>query len=364
MDVFRDPLLTDAELVAACATVIDRPKAEPPGSFELHAPLELLARALLLDRVPEPAHELARERLRWLAAAYVDAGPSAPPQPAPPSFDPDEVVSSLAAAGHAPILFSLRPRVDAVPTTFGNRLVATELARHPDWRLEWPANRNLDASASGDLIERLALPPSPGDPESNSIYPTMHLVDASGLAAKVLDEPLVGLDVDTAARTLHRVATQSMLQDVPAAAPYGWTHCLTMPQAVLVAAGAGAGPALAIAVAATYVLGFRSTQGRVRLDAAWEPAPGTAAARAWFADDDQLPAIVDDLVTVAAVHPDADLAKYTLACLDAAAGDTDATRLFLAAALHLQEWWSQHPPAGDPILARVGEHLRTASAPT
>ena len=33
---------TDAELVAACGTVIDHPKAAPPGSFELHAPLELL----------------------------------------------------------------------------------------------------------------------------------------------------------------------------------------------------------------------------------------------------------------------------------------------------------------------------------
>ncbi len=364
MDLFHDPVLTDAELVAACATVIDRPKAAPPASFELHAPLELLARSLLLDRIPESAHELARERLRWLATEYVDAGPSAPPQPDPPPFAPDAVVTSLAAAGHAPILFSLRPRVDAVPTSFGDRLVATELARHPDWRLEWPARRDDDARSSGDLTERLALPPSPGDPESNSIYPTMHLVDVSGLAAKVLEEPLVGLDVDAASRTLQRVAAQSMLQDTPAAAPYGWTHCLTMPQAVLVAAGAGVERSLAIAVAATYVLGFRSTLGQVRLDAAWEPAPETAAARAWFADDDQLPAIVDELVTVGAVHPDAHLAKYTLACLDAAAGDTEATRLFLAAALQLQEWWSQHPPTGDPILARLGEHLPNQPAHT
>ena len=104
-------------------------------------------------------------------------------------------------------------------------------------------------------------------------------------------QPLIGLGVENAARTLLTVAARSMLQDSPAAAPYGWTHCLTMPQAVLVAAGAGADPALAIAVAATYVLGFRSTQGRVRLDPAWEPNTGTAAARVWFADDE--PAAVD-----------------------------------------------------------------------
>ena len=219
---------------------------------------------------------------------------------------------------------------------------------------EWPRHRDGGARSSNDLAERLARPLSPGDPGSDFIYPTMHLVDASGLAEQVLDEPLTGLGVDAASRTLLRVAAQSMLQDTPDAAPYGWTHCLTLPQAVLVAAGTGAEPALAIAVAATHVLGFRSTQGQVRLDPGWEPGAGTAAARAWFADDDRLPSIVDELVTVAAVHPDAHLAKYTLACLDAATADADAARLFLAVALHLQDWWSHHPPADDPILARLG----------
>ena len=310
--------------------------------------------------MPSSSNAFPRRHAKRRERAFGGSPPStsprarASPQPDPPPFDPDEVVASLAAAGHAPILSSLRPRVDAVPHTFGNRLVATELARNPDWRLEWPGQRQVGASSSGDLAERLARPPSPGDPGSDFIYPTMHLVDVSGLAARVLDEPLIGVGVDDAAHTLLRVAAQSMLQDTPAAAPYGWTHCLTLPQAVLVGAGTGADPALAIAVAATYVLGFRSTQGQVRLDPSWEPAAGTAAVRAWFADDDQLPSIVDELVTVAAVHPDAHLAKYTLACLDAAAADPDATRLFLAAALHLQDWWSHHPPADDPILAGPG----------
>src|SRR5579885_2553268 len=261
MDHYLDPSLSDAELVAACATVIDHPKAAPPSSFELHAPLELLARALLLERVPEPSRELARERLRWLAGEYHDAGPAADAPPDELTVDPRWLLTSLAAAGHGPILHSLRPRVASVPTTFGDGLVAMALSRYPSWRLAWVEDRSLDGPPSGDLEARLAQPRSPGDPGSDFIYPIMHLVDASGLAAEVLDAPLRGLSVDDAARTLLRVAARSMLQDAPEAAPYGWTHCLPMPRAVL-GVGGPVEPELAVAVAATYVLGFRATQGR------------------------------------------------------------------------------------------------------
>jgi hypothetical protein len=159
------------------------------------------------------------------------------------------------------------------------------------------------------------------------------------------------MSVDEARRILLRTAAQSMVQDNPEAAPYGWTHCLTMPQAVLVAAEHGADPDIAVAVAATYVLGFRATQGRVRLDPTWTPSPDTAAARVWSASDDELATIVDELVVYGAIHPDAHVAKYTLACLDAAEADCDAERLFLAAAAHLHEWWKRVPLDDDPILS-------------
>ena len=178
----------------------------------------------------------------------------------------------------------------------------------------------------------------------------MSLTETSGLAEEVLDAPLRGIDVETARRTLLRVAAQSMLQDNPDAAPYGWTHCLTMPQAVLVAADHGADPDVAIAVAATYVLGFRATQGRARLDPDWTPSPGTAAAEVWSMPDDELPAMIDELVTYGAIHPDAHVAKYTLACLDAAEADPDARRLYVAAAAHLHAWWKPVPFPDDPIL--------------
>jgi hypothetical protein len=330
---------TDAALIADCAAVIDVPKVDPADSFILHAPLELLARALLLERVPASARGDARARLQWLADTYAAAGPGADAALAPLDIRIDDVVASLAAAGHAPILLSLRARVSGVSATFGDALVATELGRFPDWRLEWPARRQASGVGSGDLEDRLAAPRSPGDPGSDFIYPTMHLTETSGLAAEVLDLPLRGLSVEEARRVLLRVAARSMLQDNPDAAPYGWTHCLTMPQAVLVAVDQGADPGQAVAVAATYVLGFRATQGRVRIDTAWVPERETAAGRVWFAPDDDVPALVDDLVTFGAVHRDAHVAKYTLACLDATEADPEAGRLYLAAAAHLHAWW-------------------------
>jgi len=343
---------TDAELVAECAAVIDVPKAVPANSFMLHAPLELLARAILLDRVPPRSRSAARARLRWLADTYAAAGPSIDPLPPATDLDVDTMVLSLAAAGHAPILLSLRRRVSAVPAGFGNPLVATEVDRYPDWKLTWPCARQTSGPSSEDLGERLAAPSSPGDPGSDFIYPTMHLTETSGLAADVLEAPLRGMRVDDARRILLRTAARSMLQDNRDAAPYGWTHCLTMPQAVLVAADHGADPDIAIKVAATYVLGFRATQGRVRIDSSWTPPPDTAAGAIWSAGEDELTHIIDELVTFGAIHPDAHVAKYTLACLDAADADPEERRMFLAAAAHLHEWWKPIPFEDDPIVGR------------
>ena len=140
---------TDAELIAACAEVIDVPKAAPADSFLLHAPLELLARSILLDRVPAEARARARARIDWLADTYASAGPSLEPVPERTEIDVADVLVSLAAAGHAPILFSLRARVPSVPVLFGNRLVAGEVARAPDWKLTWPSRRRSGGTTSG-----------------------------------------------------------------------------------------------------------------------------------------------------------------------------------------------------------------------
>jgi hypothetical protein len=204
----------------------------------------------------------------------------------------------------------------------------------------------------------------------------MSLVERSGLAAELLDAPTRSRDVAGAAVALGRVAAWSMLQDDPDRAPYGWSHCLSMPQAVLGIADSCSDPSDAIAVAATFVLGFRATLGRVALDPQWRPerptrsdaaaalevldgSPAQAVALVWHAEPRDLRGLIAALATRAAVHPDAHLAKYTLACFDAAAADPEAARLHLAAATFLSAWWSTVPMEADPLLSRAVEAQMT-----
>lgn len=410
--------LSDARLCELVSEIVSRPKAAPADSFVLHAPLELLARSALLPLVEPWAREQARQRLVWLGATYAAAGDEVD-QPASCSYpsveraatdlgeavevgdldgadraagwlaaaaSPTElsralaecVLPCLSAAGHGPIMLFLLPRVAPRSTLATNmvRGLVRELARHPDWRLSWHRQRDRHWHVHGsvmpsrDLVAALRCPPSPGDPGTTFIHPTMSLVERSGLAAELLDDVTRGVTVAQTTRDLLRVAAWSMLQDDPYHAPYGWTHCLTMPQAALGIAGvggipeSGADPDDAIAVAATYVLGFRSTLGSVDLDPGWAPEPALtddplgwlmasppeAAAAVWHAPESSVPALVARLVTNAAVHPDAHLAKYTLACLDATVSDPGAGRLYLAAAAFLGAWWAEHPVAGDPLL--------------
>jgi len=398
---------SDAALVDEVAHAVAQAKEGAADSFLLHAPLEVLARDALLAALAPGGREAARRRLALVAVEYTRAGAPASP-PAPRAFDSpsdglarlraalaagklddadaaaawlaevltptelaralaDEVLPRLAAAAHGSIFLYLLPRV-APRSRAAARMVrglVRELAREPSWRLSWHLaverqharlSRDHDpARAEEALFEALRRPPSPGTPESLFIYPTMSLVEKSGLAASLLDAPTRALDVRQATRVLLRIAALSMLQDSTEHAAYGWSHCLTLPQAALGIAGGLAVPADAVAVAATYVLGFRSIVGSVSLERDWSPeplpperdriealtaSPADAASALWHARREELPSLVAHVVASAAAHEDAHLAKYTLACLDAAADDPAAARLYLAAAAFLAAWWA------------------------
>jgi len=400
--------LPDAQLSELVAASVSRPKVARASSFVLHAPLELLSRTALLPMVEPQARTQARQRLVWLGAAYKAAGEEVE-APAKRLYDQpqdalaelgaalstgdaeaadsaaawlayaltpaelscrlaDAVIPRLSAAAHGSIfLFHLprvAPRSAAVALTL--RGLVRELAAEPDWNLSWYRQRDTVSCAPAELLEQLLKPRSPGDPGSPFIYPTMSLVERSGLAKEVLDAATRSLSVRQATQTLLRVAAWSMLQDDIERAPYGWSHCLSMPQAVLGIAHACTEPSDAVAVAATYVLGFRATLGRVAIDPQWKPEllkaaasdplealaaePQVAAAAVWHAAAPLIPALVARLATAAAVHPDAHLAKYTHACFDAANADPAAARLYLAAAAYLGAWWAQRPGAGNPFL--------------
>lgn len=395
--------ITDTSLLAAVAELLTTPRAEPADSFSLHAPLEVMARAELLSRVSPAVREPARQRLAEVACTWATTGTpiDAPdtseiehprerlaaglgagdPNEVDRAFvalcmerDQDEIVGEVAdlvlpllgGAGHGAIFLELLPRFRPAGgrASLMARTLLRDLAAHPDWRLTWfdserPEPAGSPSEASALLRERLRAPRADRTLPNNFIHPTMSLVEEIGLAGDLLADATLGLPIDVARRDLLRIAAASMLQDEPGNAPYGWSHCLTMPQAALAIAHRASDTQLAIDVAATYVLGFRTTQSSATIDLDWEPdrplshligriveaSADTAAASAWHADPAQLEDIVQQLVDHAARHRDAHLAKYTLACLDARAVDPAGARLFVAAACYLGAWWHEHDRA-------------------
>ncbi|MEY2424146.1 MAG: hypothetical protein QOI95_4213 [Acidimicrobiaceae bacterium] len=388
----------DRTLIAEVGALIAVPKAAPADSFVLHAPLELLARAGLLPYVSAADRENARERVRGLAAEYAAAGDSVE-EPSTIEIESIEdgarrlvaaieagelddvdrlarwlgdhatatelqhllaqpVAASLAAAAHASILLYLFPRVALaadVPVSLV-RGPARELARHPNWKLRWFEDPNDLAATPATLADALLEVPMLGLPGNNFIFPIMQQAEESGIAAKLLAGVIDG-NAESAGRDLARIAALSMLQESGDHAPYGWSHCLTMPQAVIALAGHGSEPRTAIAVAATHVVGFRAALGERSLDAGYTPPPPAtadlseaiaagqrdAAATVWHAPEGAIDEVVTTLATRAALHHDAHLVKYTLACFDAAAADPPRRRLYLAAAASLSAWWAQFP---------------------
>jgi len=386
--------LSDEQLFEVSAHAVGQPKQDPANSFILHAPLELLARRALLRVVAPDRRDAVRERMIWVAAKYARSGHSLEPVTAR-TFEStaaattalagatrekdlegvdaaaswlarhgsaedvmalaESSVDSLAAAGHASIYFFHLSR-----TASGNRAalgllrpLAREIARLPELRIEWVQEGVGARNASADTFARaLAGTPRLGLPGSDFIFPAVHQVDGGGPARELISFSLPR-DRAAAAVAILRVAAHSMLQDDPTYAPYGWSHCLTLPQSVLGITPWLSSAATASAIAATYVVGFRAAQSNRDIDVSWTPKPSPraladalaaepheAAGAAYHASDDDLAAIVPELAARAASHEDAHLAKYTLACLDAAAYDPSHCRLYLAAASYLGAWWS------------------------
>lgn len=363
--------LSDAELVRGVAQAIARPKRARFDSFTIHAPLELLARAELLPRVSPAARGAVRLRIAAIAAEYAEGEEIETPDADFPdtaaAFEgltsalnagdadhadtaitflgrnlsawnvraglADAAAPLLGLAAHAPILLASLPEATGRWGDLNCLLRASvrALAQDGGPRLHWIDDPETLTTGPADLFEALASPAHVEAP-SAFIAPTMLAVEAGGFAARTLSRATAAISLDQAQRSLMRIAALSMLQDDPAHAPYGWTHCLSMPQAVLALGRHAAEPRRHIRVAATHTLGFRATLGRAGLTAAWK-APATAPD-------------ITALVVRAAVHPDAHVAKYTLACLTAAAQDVEARALYLAAADCLGAWWDAHPGHG------------------
>lgn len=361
------------EAVIAALQPIEVVNAAASASFILHAPLELAARALLLPMVAPSMRHLARGRIADVAVRYAASGVAInPPEQTFEGIEhalssllgaieaknveeadaamsylaanmdlatirqqlADAIAPLLSAAGHAPILLAALPLLDkqfsAVETLL--RAPVRALAKRSDLRVSWhlaPRTFPHIANAAETLEAALAAAPRAVS-ASNSIAPSVLAVEQSGDALRLLAPLVDSITVEDARRVILRVAAWSMLQDDPKHAPYGWTHCLTLPQALLQNADASQRHSALIAIAATEVLGFRATQGRTDLDT-------TRALTSLSSTPSK-----EELATFGATHRDAHVAKYTLACLQAAEEDREAAPLFMAAAAYLQDWWRTH----------------------
>ncbi len=393
---------SDTRLVAEVGEVLAVPRTAEADSFVLHAPLELVARAALLPSV-QPAHrDQARRQITAIADEFEDFGPPVK-EPANADFastadaasrlvaaiDRGElddidvvarwlgraatgmelrtflsagVVKRLAAAAHAPIFLYQLPRIAPRGEVSGELLrgLARELGRAPDWRLHWfdatPVTTTSARAVTGTAVfDAIASTPL-GTLDAGAtpfIYPLMARVDEPGIAADQLRDVVGGSPVPDQGRAVLRAAAWSMLLEPGDHAPYGWSHCLTLPQAVLGLAPGSVDANTALAIAATYVVGFRSALARNPLRPEFAPAdpglplpdalagpPAVAAAAAWHLPEARFPELIGELATRASVQRDAHLVKYTLACLDAADADRAHQRLFLAAAASLVGWWA------------------------
>jgi hypothetical protein len=394
-DWARSPLATisDAELIQSVAVAIAAPKVEVRTSFALHAPLELLARAWLLPYVSLDKRDAARRRIAEIAARYAREGAEVEPRPRDyatvdralvgllealhagdadtvdgsllfllPRVSPEwlraalaeAVIPALGAAAHAPILLMALPGARRYGSTEICALVRAplrSLALEADQRLSWMDSVEPHAAkAHASLFDVLAAP-ARIEATSFFIAPTMLAVERDGYAARLLTEATRAVTARQAELALLSVAALSMLHDDPEHAPYGWTHCLTLPQAILAQSDVVSDPVRMVRIAATHVLGFRATLGRARLDQPYEPPPPRStnftlngdpkdiAARVFHSAAERHTAIANELAARAAVHADAHLAKYTMACLIAAARGPDNARLYLAAAAYLGAWW-------------------------
>jgi hypothetical protein len=398
--LLTETIQSDRSFFAAAATRLAVPRVDVPPdlySFVLHAPMELLARRALLSYVEAEAREKALARIEDLVAGYERVPPQAAAAPVEfPSVaaasdtllqalaERDAVrvdataawldarattadishalaphaLPALAAAGHANIYIGLlAPATSSGGMTPMLRPVAGALVADPAEPIGIPAVRRNE-TATARLLEVLSGAGGREPVPLSFIAPLIHDAARRGVLDLLCESEGTFVAPNRAPLELLRVAAQAMLQGPPEYAAYGWTHCLTLAQGALragaLAADLTAGTYMAAAYIASHVaayagkpldLNYRPEPTPIVLERALRDSPTSAAGAAWQAPE-QATAI---LAAAAAVNHDAHRVKYTLACLEAAAGDPAAGRLYVAAAAYLNAWWEAHPGTDDPI---------------
>jgi hypothetical protein len=403
--------LSDAELFVRVAELLHPPKLEF-SSFTLHAPLEALARFSLLSAIPESRRSSARMQIVSLAARYESIGKSvtsSPRLPGRPSADdvfltledaiasgdldtadaagiwigenisPGEFVvrcqrimlKYMGAAVHGPIYLSLVARATqtieraAMAMTRGfTRQLAVESARV----LQMPSIRGrAEPALAPEALERLFWQGMVGGEDVGMTDPLgiWKIVDRAvqtGVVEQAMSrawQEVSEAQWESAMKGIVRGAAHAMIQDTAQHAKYGWTHCLTIPQALWVLGPYAQDKLGVIRLASVVGVGFRHAHGRRKISddlglsrlkipfsEALQQGSREAASVAYFAVGDEVDAIEKTIAEEAAIREDAHLVKYTLACFDSAAMNPAAAPLFRAAAAYLLAIWMADADSG------------------
>ena len=142
-----------------------------------------------------------------------------------------------------------------------------------------------------------------------------------------------------------RCAALSMLQDTKSLAKYGWTHALTIPQAIHGISNDLAGLYLAASVAVSYRgFGTQPLQGvndKQLAEELYEIQVVKLRKRFPQHEFDTIATSKASLALLASSLRDAHLVKFTLACFDMCNIDPDFEALYLAAAGRLLRIWTE-----------------------
>lgn len=372
--------MPDNVIVDRSARLLSRTKTEPADSFRLHAPLELLARATLLARARPDDADPIREAIAALGDAYAASAPDRPAIDIPDDLlgptrltaavtgglrdgEPDvaeeamlrmcievdgtnlvrflapAVLPLAGAAAHAPIGLQLLSRIQDTRLKRA-ALVPTirTLAGQPEQRVTMTLEELPEPEAVEDHDATTAAVlhsiPDLDRPDRAFIWPQIDTAQNDPEARAAIGALARRIDADPLG--VLAACQRTMLDETDDEVPYGWTHGLTIPYAAIEVGVATGHPDLGVLTAATAIVAFRACLGAT--EPQWDDlgAPPVGSLGRW--SDAEVP----ELVAVAGAHPDAHVAKYTLACIELSEADHPRAALHLAAAGRLLDWWDRH----------------------
>ena len=371
------------------------------SSFELHTPLELMARYRLLSWVGSEFRHMARAQMlataldfrriatplpvkprgapsalaigadtSWQGVAAVLQQPSAEDLCIVAQLLGERIIANVGAAGHGHLLLAFAADADG--------WVCERLAPHLRAFVEWFASdeetegaalfENLQPLATAKRLEDVrdflaAIARNSAESEHGGIRGIVDRARQAGFACHVAAGSSA-CPVERCVAALEVAARFMLLEETEL--EYGWSHCLTLPEAACTLGenatphGAVRATAVAISYVAAFVSALRSGTPLPTLANAEEPATRADLLDALMGGDalHAAPTValrLDEaeatsawalICSLASVRPDAHLVKYVLACLRCANGRSRHPRLFLAAAAKLLAAWLARYPAG------------------